>query len=398
MTPEERIIKAKVALILDQPWFGQLSCYIIPIAVKDMMKNENGPIGINARGELFYDPEWIKTISDKNIKAVLCHEIMHLAYQHPFRYGKRDQLLFNIAADIKVNLDLVEIDFELPVTPFIPNKHNGSWSNGTIKIENIQSKTTEQIYEELEKHAKKIPVLVLKDLIAGASGSDPSGKKEKINIGASELSKLGQDWKEKVNAANAQFKGHLPLGLKRDLDALENPELPWIQILRQRFMARRKKSTWAKVNKRYLPSYFPGTQLNKSLKAVVGIDTSGSISRKQLTKAASEIWGLTQSFREFKLYVVTCDTETYDLTELKNGFREKFLKLDFKGGGGTDFRPVFEMIHNKYRDKIDCLIYFTDGYGDFPKTAPKYPVYWITDSSDVKWPFGKVIRIDNQYV
>ena len=64
------------------------------------------------------------------------------------------------------------------------------------------------------------------------------------------------------------------------------------------------------------------------------------------------------------------------------------------GGGGTDFRPVFDKIKKEFNNQIDCLVFFTDGYGDFPAHQPPYQVYWVTENpKSVDWPFGKVISL-----
>ena len=47
------------------------------------------------------------------------------------------------------------------------------------------------------------------------------------------------------------------------------------------------------------------------------------------------------------------------------------------GGGGTDFRPVFEYIDEHQEINPDLLIFFTDGYGAYPERAPAYPVLWL---------------------
>ena len=47
------------------------------------------------------------------------------------------------------------------------------------------------------------------------------------------------------------------------------------------------------------------------------------------------------------------------------------------GGGGTDFRPVFRYVDEHPELEPNLLIYFTDGYGDYPDRAPAYPVMWL---------------------
>ena len=51
------------------------------------------------------------------------------------------------------------------------------------------------------------------------------------------------------------------------------------------------------------------------------------------------------------------------------------------GGGGTDFRCVFERIgqlrSTKALRSVDGLVYLTDGDGIYPKVAPDYPVAFV---------------------
>ena len=67
--------------------------------------------------------------------------------------------------------------------------------------------------------------------------------------------------------------------------------------------------------------------------------------------------------------------------------------LTIKGGGGTDFRPVFEyvdeLIRQKYFYDLKGLIYFTDGYGEFPWVRPSYDTAFVflqQDYEDVNVP------------
>ena len=61
-----------------------------------------------------------------------------------------------------------------------------------------------------------------------------------------------------------------------------------------------------------------------------------------------------------------------------------------KGGGGTDFRPVFEYVRKKSLNP-DLLLFFTDGYGDAPDNPPPYPVMWVlANDSRPPAPWGRV--------
>ena len=402
MTPEQRLIKAKVGLLISQPWFGQLSCYLNLIETTQIPS-----AAINERGDFFFNTKFINGLSDAELKGLMCHEILHLAYQHPFRLQNRDPELFNIAADLKVNHEIqhTNSDIQLPKGGLEVNWN--SWKCSNAQILDIDKKTTEQIYLELKKQAFKIPQFT-RDLLKGGVGKNKKGDKDGKNgkngkkpfeigeVPKKDLSVLSKEWKARIDAVNQQQKGDIPAGLLREMRSLEYPELPWLQIIRQRLKAMEKKRSWKKFNKRYLPFYFPGLIKDKGLTACIAIDTSGSMSQAQLTKAISEIWGLAQTFKSINLNIMTCDADVWDILELKNSNKADLKRIKIRGGGGPDFRPVFDVIKKKFINKIDCLIFFTDGYGDFPTKKPFYPVYWITDSRDIKFPFGRVVYLKEE--
>jgi len=415
MEPEKRIIKAKVKLLMSQPWFGQLASYLYPIPTYDI-----STAGINERGDLLYNPKFVGTgidgtggLTDRQLAGLLCHEVLHLAFQHPFRIRNRNPILWNIAADLKVNSELnSQSAVELPPGGLKPD-YDDSRKFGDIEISGIDKKTSEQIYSELERKAPKFQLHIkfkgkgrnrtanvdcsgapqpwkdlidkmVKDLLESSGTGEVSSK---------DIRKFERQWKDRVNSTNQELKGDVPLGVKRELLALENPELPWTQIISQRLRAKEIQRSWKHVNKKWLPFYFPGRQKRKGLNAVVAIDTSGSMTEQDITKAISETWGMAMSFKSFKFHLVFNDAEIWKVIEVRNGNRDKILRAIPQGGGGTDFRPVFDMVKQKLNNNIDCLVFFTDGYGDFPEKKPPYDVYWVTESSGIEWPFGRVLKL-----
>ena len=80
---------------------------------------------------------------------------------------------------------------------------------------------------------------------------------------------------------------------------------------------------------------------------------------------------------------MTCDTEVRDdvvltkaeeMTRYAEGFHAA-------GGGGTDFRPVFarvnEMIRKGELRSLKGLLYFTDGFGVYPKRPTPYTTAFV---------------------
>ena len=54
------------------------------------------------------------------------------------------------------------------------------------------------------------------------------------------------------------------------------------------------------------------------------------------------------------------------------------------GGGGTDFRPVFDYVEKHPELEPALLIYFTDGYGIFPVKMPPYDTVFVFMREDYR--------------
>ena len=87
---------------------------------------------------------------------------------------------------------------------------------------------------------------------------------------------------------------------------------------------------------------------------------------------------------ETEISLIQCDTQITKVSKYKKGTR-----IDIKGRGGTDFRPVFNYIKKK-KLSPNVLVFFTDGYGPAPEKPPKsYIVIWVYPSSGhTKLPWG----------
>ena len=66
------------------------------------------------------------------------------------------------------------------------------------------------------------------------------------------------------------------------------------------------------------------------------------------------------------------------------------------GGGGTDFRSIFDYIRlERYDDLPASVVIFTDGEGPYPEESETMglPVLWVLHDSAAYPPFGKTIRL-----
>jgi predicted metal-dependent peptidase len=106
-----------------------------------------------------------------------------------------------------------------------------------------------------------------------------------------------------------------------------------------------------------------------------------------------------------KIRVCYCDTvvrknsngEWWDVYELDQG---EEVKLEARGGGGTEFNPPFNLF-NDYSDEVQdvkAFVYFTDGFGVVDADVqPEVPVIWcVTEESSYSnnLPFGEVVYVD----
>jgi predicted metal-dependent peptidase len=123
-------------------------------------------------------------------------------------------------------------------------------------------------------------------------------------------------------------------------------------------------------------------------KIVIAVDTSGSIGKLELEQFAAEISAISEEARPEAIHVVYCDAAVQSAQQF--GPSEP-VRLEPRGGGGTDFRPAFEWVAKNDIATI-CLIYLTDLCCNSYPEAPEYPVLWVTDSRTTA-PFGETVRI-----
>ena len=107
---------------------------------------------------------------------------------------------------------------------------------------------------------------------------------------------------------------------------------------------------------------------------VIAIDTSGSTQGEPVKRFAEEMYSLVSQALigdKVRFRIIECDSEIRDdvLIRDREQFENKMRNFEIKGGGGTDFRPVFDRLYSDKQSgrRIKGLIYFTDGYGIFPE-------------------------------
>lgn len=120
---------------------------------------------------------------------------------------------------------------------------------------------------------------------------------------------------------------------------------------------------------------------------VIAIDTSGSVYKDLVVRFLEECYSVVEQAqtkrRRIVLHIIQCDSKIKE-DEVITGYDDfiRYMKrFTVKGGGGTDFRPVFdrvtELIDSGKLENLKGLIYFTDGKGRYPDKPPDYDVAFI---------------------
>ena len=106
------------------------------------------------------------------------------------------------------------------------------------------------------------------------------------------------------------------------------------------------------------------------------------------TECATEMISIFDEMKPEKLYVPWFDTEVQHIDEFEPG---DIVELHPKGGGGTDFRCLFDWIEKREIEPA-CLVVLTDLMGKFPQKEPTYPVLWVS-TTDIIAPFGETLKL-----
>ncbi len=385
---QKRIDGCCMTLYRYMPFWGFLtaSCRFMVSDVPTACVDKSGNVRL---GRAFMDK-----LSDKQLCFLIAHEIGHVAFSHFDRRLNRDPMLWNAANDFAENLILVD------------QMGHDSWIEGGCLDEKYRDLTSEQIYEDLLKESKggkggkgggKI--------IVGGTGEDmqedknPNGEPqdgEKVARERGDEEKQSErDWDGAIAraAAYAKQQGELPEGLERMVSQKVDSKVPWGEKLRQylrfgvsrdrrddyHFLPPSRRFVWQDM---YLPSPFG----MNAPKIAFAVDTSGSIGETEIAQAVAEIEEIRKQFG-CGIYLIDCDAEVHDGRWLD---ASEAVPTKFKGGGGTDFAPVFAHLESN-RVPVDVCVYITDGYGSFGD-KPSMDVIWVMTTSE-KPPFGECVQI-----
>jgi len=407
METSKKIIRAKVQLQNEKPFFA----YLI-MNMKFREEEQVSTIGVDKNGNCVYNPKFIDTLSEDELKGVLAHEVLHLVLEHLTRGDKLKHRLYNISADLCINDILKTNGFELARGGLIPDRyHEYDFQNSegkTISISHIDEKTAEMVYAELLKHLKDDDEATGKEnnkRFDEHIDSDGEGDGEGDSEGGEPINKelsqgIKDKWKKAVSEASAyaRQKGNMPEGLGIFVDSLLNEKVNWKQLL-YKYLTRTIPFdySYSRPSKRSFSTgvYMP-IMRKEAIEIVVSLDTSGSIQKEELTAFMSEINGIARSFNNLSMKLIVCDSTIKDVYDVGNGDADELSKLKIRGGGGTSHKPIYDYV-NENLPNTKLLVNFTDGYTDLDELDQTINTLWVLCKdgvSESRIPFGEVIKLN----
>ena len=389
----EKLITARIGLLLRHPFFGNLATRLKLVDATDWCAT----LATDGR-HFYYNNDFVNKLTPKQAEFGFAHEVLHNVFDHMGRREGRDPQLSNIAADYAANQILKDERIgEVPewIKIFQDNKYRG-WSY-------------EQIYEEIEKNAIKINISDLGELLdehldgegegEGEDSDDQDGKGKRPKLTPEEKKAIRDEIKEAmVAAAQSAGAGKVPAGIARMIQSFTEPKMDWRQMLRMNIQSIFKSNfSFTRPNRKsqHCGAVLPGMMNEETIDVSVCIDMSGSISDSMAKDFISEVKGIMEEYKDFKLDLWCFDTEIYNYQKFTGDTAEDINEYKCMGGGGTDFDVNYQfMKDNDIQPKK--FIMFTDGYpcGSWGDEDYCDSLFIIHGNKDIIAPFGQTAHYE----
>ena len=415
----KRLSQAKTRILVKHGFYGLLLMHM-KFAI-----DEECETAYTDGYKIAFSPTFMDDLSDSELDFVLMHEILHVVLQHCMRGKNLQHTRYNIACDIVVNSNILASN-SFNLKSITLSKYGESMHIAPNKNEGYLH-TAEEVYAMLPEDKS---IRQEKSL----SGIGEGDGEEKNGAGGYELGrakkKLGKYregfdsheewpqleesdtllrdvWVKRLRDAEATIsiidrqngRGTIPACAKRLLKDLRKPRLNWRVMLSDFIQTEINDYSFSPPDRRFSDSDFFLPDFNESEEKIENIlfmiDSSGSMSDKDISDAYSELCGaLAQFDGKLSGYVGFFDACIYEPTPFYKV--NDILEAKPLGGGGTDFQIIFEYINqHMMSNPPSCVIILTDGFAPYPNEslAMGIPVLWIINNNEAHPSFGKVARL-----
>lgn len=426
---QTKLAAARTRLILDKPFLGAL---VLRLPMKEASPEWCPTTGTDAR-HFYYNPEYINSLTLAQTQFMLAHEALHCALSHFSRRHHRMLHRWNLACDYAINPLLVEDGLTPPYDTLIMDEYKGMTAEEIYPLlqeDDSQETIDQHLYDEnsdgsgdgdqedepppdnpppeqqQEKEQQKQPKDLSEQGESGGRNPDrqhdnadnqprPGASPQPPPLTPEEREPLEVQWQQRMAGAAQQAiqAGKMDGAMARMIDHLLQPRLPWRMLL-ARYMTStaRDDYSYMRQSRRSQGNAILPSLHSSQVDVVVAVDTSGSIHDREIQEFLSEISALKGQMRA-RVTLIPCDaTIAEGAPWVFEPWEALSLETEISGGGGTDFRPVFQWVEEQ-STKPEILVYFSDLEGQFPELAPAYPVLWLVKGKE-KPPWGQRIQLN----
>ena len=370
------LIRACKQLIIKDPFYG-----LFLLSLNKYYSDEIDTLGVKLNGinyELMVNPIYWNTLTDEEQLGVLKHELLHIAFKHLLiRSSFSDKKLFNIAADIEVNQYIDVLPDGLctlqTVDPLLPPKAGTKYY-----YEFLYKEEKEKEFRKESKIEKGQNSEDGNEDIKEPRNHDQWQDSENKSEAEKQLISNQIDYVVKQTATQViKNRGTIPKELEEYVGSLfkvNPPVFNWKAYFRRMLgfaIDVFVRKSHRKISKRF--EGLAGIKLKHKHDILVAIDTSGSVSDKELKDFMSEIYHIWKAGANID--IVECDAKINRMYPFKGTFDGKF-----NGRGGTDYRPVIDY-YNASRKYYSTLVFFTDGYAPTNTFKVLKQMIWVITSN-----------------
>ena len=404
---ETEITKCKLDFLLDQPFLGQI------ITRLETIEAPWCRTGATDGRHLYWNREFMKGLTRDQKLFFFAHEVYHIIFDHVGRRGSRDPEIFNMACDFNINYSLVKEHIGEPIANMLYDERYTS-DMSAYEIYDLLIENSTEIELTLDEH---LEVNNGPDDEKDGSGSGDGESQEGEGEGEGEgkgkkkakIRVLGKDGKPRLTnedldkfrrevraavIAAAQYAGsdRIPAGLKKMINNLLEPKLDWRSMLDAYIRSSIKDDySFQNLSRRSWASgaILPGQKFSERVEVFAAIDASGSTTAEMVTDFLSELTGIVSDFPDYKIDLISFDTEVYNHVVITPENQDELYKYEIQGNGGTLFECVYEYMKREGIEP-ERLVILTDGLPNSSWGDPNYcdTIFIIHSNPHIIAPYG----------
>ncbi len=378
----DKLTSARIGLLIKEPFFGNMAT-----RMKLIESDEWLPTAATDGKNFYYNSDFIEKLSLGELEFLFAHEIMHAILDHIARIGSRDPRKSNRAMDYAVNQILVDNKIGTPITVVKP-----------LQDDKYRGLTWEEIYDLLdEDESSDNGGSVIDQHLSSEEDSTDSGDSPTISEEA--LKEVRSEIREAMIQSAEVSAGNVPSEVQRYINKLTKPKLDWKEILQANVQSLIKSDySFTRVNRRTMHSgaVLPGMTEEERIELTVAIDTSGSIRNDDLTTFISEVKGILDQYRSYKIDLWCFDTQIHNHATIENDSIDSIENYVPQGNGGTNFDVNFDYMKQKGITP-NIFVMFTDGYpfGSWGDSNYCDTIFILKNNKNTVAPFGQTLYYED---